>query len=62
MSNLLKLVKPAELCEALGVCRKTLTRYEEQGLIRPVKINGRVFRYDPEEIGRLIENLKGKVA
>jgi predicted site-specific integrase-resolvase len=56
------LIKPEDLCEMLGVCRRTLTRYEEQGLIRPIKLNARVFRYDPEDVAVMIENLKGKAA
>jgi len=61
MSNK-QLLKPEELCEILSVCRRTLSRWEEQGLIRSVKVNARVFRYDPEDIETLIENLKGKAA
>jgi len=57
-----KLIKPDDLCEILGVCRRTLSRWEEQGLIRSIKINARVFRYDPEDVEAMIENLKGKAA
>lgn len=56
------LIKPDDLCEMLGVCRRTLSRWEEQGLIRSLKINARVFRYDPEDVEAMIENLKGKAA
>jgi predicted site-specific integrase-resolvase len=56
------LIKPKDLCKSIGVCRRTLARYEEQGLIRSVKLNARVFRYDPKDVEVMIENLKGKAA
>ena len=59
---MIKLIKPEDLCKMLGVCRRTLARYEEQGLIHPVKLNARVFRYDPEDVATMIQNLKGKAA
>jgi predicted site-specific integrase-resolvase len=57
-----KLIKPDDLCEMLGVCRRTLTRYEDQGLIRSIKLNARVFRFCPEDVEAMIENLRGKAA
>ena len=56
------LITPEDLCRSLGVCRRTLARWEEQGLIRSVKINARVLRYDPEDVEAMIENFKGKAA
>ena len=50
-----KLLKPEDVCEGLGICRRTLARYEDQNLIKP-------FRYDPEDVAAMIENLKGKAA
>jgi predicted site-specific integrase-resolvase len=57
-----KLVKPEDICETLGVCRRTLSRWEDQGLIRPIKVNARVFRYDPEDVEAMILTLKGEAA
>jgi predicted site-specific integrase-resolvase len=53
-------MKPAELCQELGVCRRTLTRYEEQGFITPVKFNSRSFRYRMADISALFDRLQGK--
>lgn len=61
-SNMKKLLAPKVVCDSLGVCRRSLARYEQQGLIRPIKINSRVFRYDPEDIEALVEKLKGEAA
>jgi len=60
--NMSKLLKPEDLCDMLGVCRRTLTRWEEQGLIRSIKVNARVFRYDPEDVEAMILTLKGEAA
>ena len=59
-SNKLGLLKPAELCQELGVCRKTLTRYEDAGFITPVKLNSRTFRYRMADISALFDRLQGK--
>ena len=56
------LLKPEDLCNMLGVCRRTLARYEEQELIKPLRINARVFRYDPEDVAAMLQALKGKAA
>jgi predicted site-specific integrase-resolvase len=55
-------MKPAELCEELGICRRTLARYEDQGLIRPIKFNARVFRYDLADVEVMLLKLKGEAA
>ena len=57
-----KLLKPEEVCEGLGICRRTLARYEDQDLIKPIKVNARVFRYDPADVAAMINNLKAKIA
>jgi predicted site-specific integrase-resolvase len=57
-----KLVKPEDICETLGVCRRTLSRWEDQGLIRSIKVNARVFRYDPEDVEAMILTLKREAA
>lgn len=57
-----KLLKPEDVCEGLGICRRTLARYEDQNLIKPIRINARVFRYDPEDVAAMIDNLKGRAA
>lgn len=52
------LLKPNEVCDALRVCRKTLTRYENLGLIQPIRLNQRVFRYRTQDVELLIETLQ----
>ena len=55
-------MKPAELCHELGICRRTLARYEDQGLIKPIKFNARVFRYDLVDVEAMLLKLKGEAA
>jgi DNA-binding transcriptional MerR regulator len=57
-----KLYTPKDLMEIFGKCRKTISRYEQQGLLKPIKVNSRVFLYDPDEVEELFDNLKGKAA
>lgn len=38
----------------LGVHVKTLPRWEKQGLIRPLRLTGRVVRYRRSEIERIL--------
>jgi len=57
-----KLLTPKELGDALGVCRRTITRWEDRGLIQSIKMNARVFRFDPDDVDALVENLKGRAA
>ena len=58
--NKLGLLKPTDLCQELGVCRKTLSRYEDLGYIRPIKINSRCFRYKMQDIEALLDHLQRK--
>lgn len=60
IKNKLGLMKPTDLCQELGVCRKTLSRYEDLGYIKPIKINSRCFRYKMQDIEALLDHLQGK--
>lgn len=52
----INLMKPAEVCEALGVGKKTLLKYKDAGKLRVVMINSRTFRYYAEDVQAMIEN------
>lgn len=54
----IELLKPSQVCEFLCICRKTLTRYENRGLIKAIKFNSRVFRYDPDDVSEMVEKHK----
>ena len=56
------LLTPKEVCSYLGICRRSLSRWEDKKLIQPIKVNDRVFRYDPEDVAAMIEKLKGQAA
>jgi predicted site-specific integrase-resolvase len=56
--TMLKLLTPHEVCKELGVCRRTLRRYEEAGLIAPVKLNQRKFLYLREDIEAMLQKFK----
>ena len=52
------LLSSKEVSEILGLSRRTLARYEEQGILKPVKLNSRVIRYYRNEIEDMLANLK----
>lgn len=41
-----------EVCEILGVSRRTIYRYIDSGRLKPVKV-GRDYKFSPEEIERI---------
>jgi predicted site-specific integrase-resolvase len=47
-----------DTCEYLQVCRRTLKRYEDAGLLAPVKLNKRKFLFLKEDIDAMLEKFK----
>lgn len=45
-----KPIMPKEAAEILGVCRRTLLRYERQGKLTRIQISPRKIRYDANEV------------
>lgn len=45
-----KLISTKEACEILGVCSMTLRRYEQKGLLTPIRYTPRKIRWDQDEI------------
>jgi excisionase family DNA binding protein len=52
-----KLLTRQEVATALRVHTRTLARWEEKGLIKPLKFSARSIRYRQEDVDRLIEEL-----
>ncbi len=52
-----KLLTRTEVATALRVHPRTLARWEEKGLIKPLKFSARSIRYRWEDVERLIEEL-----
>jgi predicted site-specific integrase-resolvase len=50
-----RLLRPAVAADMLGLSRRTLRRYETQGLLRGIKLNQRVTRYRQSEIVALMQ-------
>lgn len=45
-----KLLSTAEMAEMLEVHIGTLQRYAREGVVKPVRINSRVWKWDPDEV------------
>lgn len=55
MSKLL----PRQVCAILGICRDTLDRWEEKGLLRPQRIEPLGWRvYDRSEVEELKKRIR----
>lgn len=52
-----KLLTRTEVAMALRVHPRTLARWEEKGIIKPLKFSARSIRYRQEDVERLIEEL-----
>lgn len=52
-----KLLTRKEVATALRVHTRTLARWEEKGLIKPLKFSARSIRYRWEDVERLIAEL-----
>lgn len=56
--NTPKLWTRGRLADAASVCCHTIARWEKRGLIRPLKINARVVRYEDAEVQRFLASAK----
>jgi predicted DNA-binding transcriptional regulator AlpA len=54
-----KLLDAKQLGAMLGLSRRTLTRYEEAGMLHPVKLNKRVIRYRLADVDAMLEKFQG---
>lgn len=46
-------ILPKQAAKILGVCRRSLARYEKRGLLTPIRISSKKIRYDAREVERL---------
>lgn len=46
-------IQPKEAAEILGVCRRSLTRYERAGRLTRIQVSPRKIRYDLNEVEAL---------
>ena len=49
-----ELLTPVEVREMLKVSRVTLWRWAEQGVLTPVRLSSRTFRYRRSDVDRLL--------
>ncbi len=52
-----KLLTRQEVANALRIHTRTLARWEEKGLLKPLKFSARAIRYRKEDVERLISEL-----
>ena len=45
--------------ERLGVCSRSVFRYAERGLLRPIRLSPRMIRFDAEEVEELLDGRGG---
>ena len=57
-----QLMKPDEVCRLLGISKKTLLKYKNEGKLRVVMINARTFRYKYEDVQLMIDDSERRVA
>ena len=43
-----------EVCELLGVCRKTVDRLHRDGFLPKVKVTARTIRFRADDVNRLV--------
>jgi len=53
-------MQPAELCEYLQVSRRTLARYETEGLFKAVKLSKRNSVFFLEDVMEVLNSLQTK--
>ena len=46
-------ISPKKAAEILGVCRRSLSRYEKRGVLNAIRISPRKIRYDLNEVEAL---------
>lgn len=47
-------IMPRQAAEMLGVCRRSLTRYEKRGILNAIRISPKKVRYDLNEVEALL--------
>jgi len=52
------LLSPKQLGAMLGLSRRTLARYENDGLLNPIKLNARVTRYARTDVENMLAKFK----
>lgn len=52
------LLSPKQLGSMLGLSRRTLARYEAEGLLSPIKLNARVTRYVRADVEGMLSKFK----
>jgi len=53
-----QLLLPAEMANRLNISRHTLGVLSRTGQLKPIKINKRVFRYDPDRVRDALNHLE----
>ena len=48
-----RVIQPKEAAAILGVCRRSLLRYEREGKLHRIPVSTRKIRYDADEVERL---------
>jgi predicted site-specific integrase-resolvase len=43
-----------DIAELFGVVPVTVKRWEQKGILTPIKVNERIVRYHPDEVNKLI--------
>ena len=57
-----QLMKPGEVCRLLGISKKTLLKYKNEGKLGVVMINARTFRYKYEDVQSMIDDSERRAA
>jgi DNA-binding transcriptional MerR regulator len=50
-----RLLTRREVAELFGVAPITVRRWEEKGILTPIRVNERIVRYHPDEVTKLME-------
>jgi DNA-binding transcriptional MerR regulator len=48
------LLSRRDVAELFGVVPVTIKRWEQKGILTPIKVNERIVRYHPDEVNKLI--------
>ena len=57
-----KLMKPDDVCRLLGISKKTLLKYKNEGKLGVVMINARTFRYKYQDVQSMIDDSERRAA
>lgn len=50
------LLTAEQVANHFGVCRTTIRRWTNRGLLRPARLNRRIIRYFPSDVARLVRD------